>query len=251
MKGENKFKAVIMGIVVVLLLTLLTGCNLPKESVKFWVDNLGLQEANEIIVDDDFDKSEPYDYDSEPFPLEPGDSVDDPAPALTLAEELPGEVTLVDTMTVRLIPLDVRLLDNPPEVIAYANVEHSAPPENVLITSQGDLWTYNANIALMNKGDWISATCTLQNITAVGVRLEGDANDGWLRVLVDGTEMWRGNIYGPTENMFLNYLEISGLVPGEHTIRVENLGITGDGGGDDVAMRFFGCSSTSVSGYTP
>ena len=92
MKGKNKFRSVIIGIVVVLLLSLLTGCNLPRESVEFWWDNLGLGEANDVIVDDGFDESEPYDYDSEPFPLEPGDSVDDAAPALTLAEELPGEV---------------------------------------------------------------------------------------------------------------------------------------------------------------
>ena len=183
----------------------------------------------------------------EPLPEDEGDA----APALALDEELPGEVTMVGTMTVRLISLDVRTLDTKPEIIAYANIEYTPPPEGVSIQSHGNLWTYNANIALMEKGDWISATCTNPNITSVGVFLGGDTNDGWVRVLVDGQEVWRGSIYGPPESMFINYLEVSGLVPGTHTIKVENLGISGEGGGDDVAMRYFGFSSTPVSGYEP
>ena len=51
--------------------------------------------------------------------------------------------------------------------------------------------------------------------------------------------------------MFIGYIEVSGLVPGTHTITVENLGIAGEGGGDDTAMRYFGFSSTPVSGYVP
>ena len=97
---------------------------------------------------------------------------------------------------VRLIPFDVRTIDKPPEIIVFANVEHSSPPASVSITSQGDLWRYNEVVALMQEGDWISATCSDQDVTAVGVRFESDSNDGWVRVLVDGREVWRGSIYG-------------------------------------------------------
>jgi len=119
----------------------------------------------------------------------------------------------------------------------------------VAIHSVDDLWTYNANIALMEEGDWIEAVCSGSNVTAVGVHLGGDSNDGWVRALVDGVEVWRGSIYGDpdsAEGVYIRYLEVSGLEPGLHTIRLENLGIDGEGGGDDVAMRFFGCSALPV-----
>ncbi len=182
---------------------------------------------------------------------------ENPAPALTVEEELPGEVTMVGTVTVRLIPLDVRTLANPPEIIAIAQYTTSLPPPSVTIESVSNLWKSadGEKVALYNGGDWIEATCHDPSITAVGVRFESDANDGWVSVLVDGVEMWRGNIHGGApgseEGMFLHYLEISGLKPGVHTIRVENLGIDGGEGGDDAAMRYFGFSSTPVSGYEP
>ncbi len=150
----------------------------------------------------------------------------------------------------RLIPTDVRKVQTPPDVIAYANIDYTPPPDNVIIKSSGDLWTYNANIALTEKGEWISATCTDPNTTAIGVRIEGDSNDGYVLIQVDGEEAAIINAYGDEDSpqgMFLNYVEMSGLQPGQHTIRLENLGMEGDGGGDDVSMRFFGCSSKPVS----
>ena len=204
---------------------------------------------------------ESSELDAEPLPVQPLDEElpgeGDSAPALTVEEELPGEVTTVGTTTVRLIPLDVRILDNPPDTIAIAQYDTTPPPANVVIESAGGLWKSGdgEKIALYGGGDWISAICSDQNVTAVGVRFESDENDGWVRVLVDDAEMWHGSIYGgnpgSTEGMFLYYLEISGLVPGVHTIKVENLGINGKGGGDDAAMRYFGFSSTPVSGYSP
>jgi hypothetical protein len=150
---------------------------------------------------------------------------------------------------VRLLPFDVHAIDNPPEIIVFANVEYSSPPEGVTITSQGDLWRYNEVAALMHQGDWISATCNKNDITAVGVHILGDTNDGWVRVLVDGQEVWRGNVYGDPNSEkggFSNYLEISGLEPGTHTIHLECLGIEGEGGGIHVAMYYFGFSSSPV-----
>jgi hypothetical protein len=148
----------------------------------------------------------------------------------------------------RLIPYDVRKVDVPPEIIAYANVENSTPPDSVIIQSQGDLWRYHDLVALMEKGDWISATCTNENTRSIGVRIEGDDNDGWVAIQVDGVEVWRGSVYGEmkSDNMFLNYIEYYYLPAGQHTIRLENLGIEGEGKGDDVAIRYFGCSSQPV-----
>jgi hypothetical protein len=78
----------------------------------------------------------------------------------------------------------------------------------------------------------------------VGVQFWGDQNDGWARVLVDGTEVWRGSTYGtsgdPAAGAYVKYLEISGLATGAHTVRVECLGINGAGGGDDVTILLFG-----------
>jgi hypothetical protein len=51
--------------------------------------------------------------------------------------------------------------------------------------------------------------------------------------------------------MFLNYLEVSGLTPGVHTIQLECLGIAGDGGGIHVAMRYFGFSTRPISASVP
>jgi hypothetical protein len=150
---------------------------------------------------------------------------------------------------VRLLQYDVRTINNPPEVIAYANIEHVTPPESVSIINQGDLWRYNEVVALLKKGDWISASCNRDDVTVVGVHIIGDTNDGWGRVLVDGQEVWRGNAYGNPDSDqggFSNYIEISGLDPGAHTIQVENLGIEGDGGGIHVAMYYFGFSTHPV-----
>ena len=147
---------------------------------------------------------------------------------------------------VRLLHIDVRNSDHPPRTIAVAQYDTNPPPPNVSITSVANLWKGSNGelIALYSGGDWISATCSDQDVTVVGVRFESDSNDGWVRVLVDAREVWRGSIYGgdpsSEEGMYLNYLEISGLEPGIHTIMVENLGINGEGGGDDAAIRYFG-----------
>ena len=58
-----------------------------------------------------------------------------------------------------------------------------------------------------------------------------------------------GSIYGSDSNWpggaFVKYLKIFSLAPGPHTIRVEDMGIKGDGGGDDVTVVFFGFGSES------
>jgi hypothetical protein len=95
----------------------------------------------------------------------------------------------------------------------------------------------------MGKDSWVEVETTVDT-TSIGVQFWGDTNDGWARVLVDGSEVWTGDIYGIDSNYpggaFVKYLEISGLTPGRHTIRVENMGVSGAGGGGDVCMLLFG-----------
>ena len=158
------------------------------------------------------------------------------------------EIAIASELTVRLLPFDVRTLSNPPDTIAIAQYDTVPPPDNVSIESVENLWksTDGEKIALYNKGDWIAATCSDPDVTTVGVYFDSDYNDGWVRILVDGREVWRGNIWGGAEGNYRNYLEISGLAPGSHTIMVENLGVDGGGGDDDTAIRYFGFSSVPI-----
>ena len=140
------------------------------------------------------------------------------------------------TATINERPGDVRGTEYEPDIVAYANIQHTAPPPGVTITDSGGLWRNGNFVALMEVNDWIQATFSGTATTRVGVQLWGDGNDGWARVRVDGQSLWTGNVYNN-----IMYLDISDLEPGSHTIRVECMGIIGtEFGGDDVAMFFFG-----------
>ncbi|WP_406661451.1 LamG-like jellyroll fold domain-containing protein [Methanolobus sp. ZRKC3] len=138
----------------------------------------------------------------------------------------------------------------PPDVVAFANTAYVTPPSEFQITASGSIWRYNQWIALMSQGNWVEAKTTVET-TTVGVQFWGDTNDGWARVLVDGSEVWTGNTYGSSEDPYIKYLEISGLDKGTHTIRVENMGISGPGGGNHVTIFFFGLMAPSAVGPTP
>lgn len=138
---------------------------------------------------------------------------------------------------------DGRSITDAPDVVAYANIEYTAPPPEFQISTSGYIWRYHQFIALMNSGNWVEAKTTVETDT-VGVQFNGDTNDGWARVLVDGTEVWTGSVYGSDVNYpggaFVKYLKVSGLDSSTHTIRVENMGVKGAGGGIHVCIRFFG-----------
>ncbi len=139
----------------------------------------------------------------------------------------------------------------PPDVVAFANTAYVTSPSGFQITTSGTIWRYNQWIALMNEGNWVEAETTVETNT-VGVQLWGDSNDGWARVLIDGAEVWTGDTYGDhlAGDTFIKYLEVSGLERGVHTIRVENMGINGLGGGNHVTVYFFGLMETSTAGPT-
>ncbi|MBI9043812.1 MAG: hypothetical protein JEZ06_04960 [Anaerolineaceae bacterium] len=149
---------------------------------------------------------------------------------------------------VRLISEDVLSSNHPPDTTTFANTNTSPPSSNLSIENSGTPWESGdgQTIALMQEGQWISATCRDENTTAIGVRFEADDNDGWAQVLVAGKEVWTGSVYGERyseKGIFRKYLEISGLSPGEHIIQVVCMGVEGQGGSIHVAVRYFGCAS--------
>ena len=126
----------------------------------------------------------------------------------------------------------------------------NTPPPEFNIDLSGSVCRYYQWIGLMSKGSLLEATTTI-DATAVGVQFWGNQNDGWARVLADGTEVWKGDTFGADGywpgRAFAKYLEVSGLAVGKHTIRVENLGQTGAGGGSDMTIYFFGLRGSAAT----
>jgi hypothetical protein len=143
----------------------------------------------------------------------------------------------------RLYAGDLRESANRPDIIAYANTQHTAPPPEFDITVNGKFWRYYQWISLTEKGSWIKATTNIAT-DCIGVQFWGDQTDGWARITVDGSEVCRVNTYGKSGKypgeVFANYVEIYNLPMAKHTIIVDVLGINGQGGGPDVTVFFFG-----------
>ncbi len=93
-------------------------------------------------------------------------------------------------------------------------------------------------LILQAAGSWVAIQWT-EPTTVVGVQFWGDHNDGFARLLVDGTECWRGNTCGASVT-FEQYIEIAALPNSSHTVQVETIGSPGSGGGSDVTVAAFG-----------
>jgi hypothetical protein len=181
----------------------------------------------------------------------------DLVPELTVATDYDGRqvgtcpLAPIGQLQIQLQAGDGRRFSQPPLLMAYANVQNNIPPPGVSISSGGELWRYNEVIALMQRGEWIEVTYSGADATAVGVQFLGDTNDGWARVFVDGIPVWVGSAYGTSPDWnngaFVQYQEVANLPAVPHTIRVEALGVPGDGDGDDVAIFFFGFSPSPVT----
>lgn len=147
----------------------------------------------------------------------------------------------------RLYLIDVRELNNKPDIIAFANTADTASPPEFTITVSGEFWRFHQWISLTEKGSWIRAATNIET-DCIGVQLWGDQTDGWALITVDGSEVWRGNTYGKSGkypgDAFANYIEIYNIPNAKHTIQVEALGINGDGGAPDVTVFFFGLRKT-------
>jgi len=130
--------------------------------------------------------------------------------------------------------------DDPPDFFAYANPEVRASPPGVSVTFGGSTSGFDTARLLLEQGAWIEAS-TANPLYAMGVQIMGDQYIGWARVLFDGTEIWSGDT-AHTWNEGANYgeyVEVRCFPPGEHTLRVENLGIEGGYGGTMVPISWF------------
>ena len=126
-----------------------------------------------------------------------------------------------------------------PDVIANANSAEIPAPQGIRVHHSPESIPYGLSRVLWGEGSWVQAE-TSEDYEAIGVQVWGDYTIGWARVLFDGEEVWRGNTaeIWNQQGRFGGYIEVSGFMPGEHTLRVESLGIDYH----PVTIAFFGFS---------
>ncbi len=156
----------------------------------------------------------------------------------------PYTPTIGENLTVTLYDgYAAQTFSDKPDIIAYANVQDFPPPEGVTILdncTETICWRTSQFLALRGAGTFLVATASFSE---AGVQFWGDTNDGMSRVLVDGEEVWQGDTHGTSVDYpggaFVKYLYISGLLPRQHTLRVEFVGP------GDVTIRYFGFGATA------
>ncbi len=170
----------------------------------------------------------------------------EPPPTPAASKSARPTIIMAAPLPLSPVPPDVQLFDgsaldfsDKPDVIAYANNLAFAPPAGVTIRDNCEeavCWRYGQWLALRSPGGYVEAFVEVS--TEMGVQFWGDTNDGIGRVLIDGQEIWRGDTHGTDTNwpggMYVKYLHLSGLQPGPHTLRVEDVGP------GDVTVRLFG-----------
>jgi len=128
-------------------------------------------------------------------------------------------------LAVRVSGGDSRKFDSPPVLIVPANGFDNPSPAGIGVVNSSQSIRYGLSQVLWGEADWVEVTIELA-ITAAGVQFFGDPSIGWASVVLDGTEVWRGDTaaiwsqYGRHGG----YVEMVGLGPGPHTLRVESLG---------------------------
>lgn len=145
----------------------------------------------------------------------------------------------------------VRVYDNPgwllgtpdaPPVRAYGNPDEIPTPDGITLVNGGGL-PFQAAVILFEAGQFMEVT-TSDPYTAIGVQPHGEGIIGWARVLFDGREVRRGDTsaYWHDDQKYLHavYIEVRCFAPGTHTLRIENLGLPGSGGGITVPITYFG-----------
>jgi hypothetical protein len=173
----------------------------------------------------------PHDESSAGGREEPTPECRSAVPAVPFAggEGLPWEISV--------LPGDARKFGSPPDTTAVANSQDRRPPAGIRVAfSQGTIG-YGSNRILWRDSDWIEAS-TEMAVDAMGVQFLGAYVIGWARVRFDGEEVWRGDTARIWSSGALHggYVQVSGLEPGPHTIRVESLAFDGR----PVEVLFFG-----------
>ncbi len=170
---------------------------------------------------------------------------EEPAP---LGVEGVGEV-MTDAFTVSVYEGYAGEFSTPPK-ISYANYEEYPPTLGTTIYyNASTVYPYYNWLTFPDNGAWIEMQ-TNEPVSAIGVQLWGDYEDGWVRISVDGTPIWQGNtnfencsfdtdgnrLVGPDtcEGGFYYYIQASALEITAHTIRVTNIG------SEQMTIYFFG-----------
>lgn len=137
-------------------------------------------------------------------------------------------------------PVDIRGTANPPDVMAFANAGEYPSPAGISVTYTENAGPWYEWLVLKEPGDWAQASSPA-GYSALGIQFWGDQTNGWASVILDGVEVWRGDItaYGTDGVNYFVYVELTGEVGGPHTLRTEVLGQNGAGGGDNVPVFYF------------
>ncbi len=139
-------------------------------------------------------------------------------------------------LAIRVVPGDARLL--PPDFRAIpANTDNLAAPPGVLIRTDPETVRYGLYLVLWQSAPWVEASID-DGSRRAGVQFWGPPWMGSARVLVDGVEIWRGepSSLGELRSQYGGYIEVSGLTPGPHILRVERLAVDSR----PVRIMFFG-----------
>ena len=139
-------------------------------------------------------------------------------------------------------------LPDPPDFVVWANPEEDPLPDSVEMRYGEGATIWGKGQILWQEGDWVEISAD-SSYTGMGVQVYGDKTIGWARVLFDGLEVWRGNTSTVWSDGtgYAVYVEVAGIAPGMHTLRIEALGIDGGGGGQS-RRAFLRISSDPVRG---
>lgn len=150
--------------------------------------------------------------------------------------EIPPSAEISAGLQVGVFPGDVRR-HSPPAQIIVANSENVSPPAGMTIDAAEEIIRYGLNLILWREGDWIEWTLESPG-GAVGVQFWGSSRMGAARVLMDGEEAWRGVAadLGEYLGQYGGYVEVQGVSPGIHRLRVEHLHLDAR----PVTVLFFG-----------
>jgi len=159
---------------------------------------------------------------------------EDPDPALLKMPE-PHELPVV----VDVHGGDAKHFAVQPDVFADANRDEVMPPDGIEIRHDESSIPYGLNRVLWGESSWVEASTELP-FEAMGVQIFGDNTIGWARILFDGQEVWRGDTQKiwSEKARFGGYIDVSGVEPGKHTLRIESFGVDYR----PVTVAFFGFS---------
>lgn len=119
-----------------------------------------------------------------------------------------------------------------PDVWIYADPGYAQPDDDSLISIDsliGNYWLgYDGRLALLQlNGNSQMQVSTNEPTTCLYVQFASDRNDGYAKIYVDGNIVWEGNTWASNglgqdlEYQKMRYLEVTGLEPTTHTIKIE------------------------------